>query len=401
MKLDRFSMQSLLAPQPQHRSRGWRRRSAALLLSLVLIGLIGYWYLTREARLIATAGSFLEGLTGGEVTIGRIDFSFFGGIDLANVVIRAPKRFDFGPAEGAGRVVFEVADLHLEHRPLSLLIGRFEVKRVVAIRPRFQIVRQKDTGLSNWQAMLSNRDQKPGARNQQYPVLHLRQCVLRSGTADGRQVSFADPVEVDLLAVPSIEHPGQYTCTFQPKGQDRLTRTLRVDLTKGRIAGDLPGIWISQLLPSLPAQYAKWCEIFELTGQVGAESIEFEGMDTGKCTINLADVALSVPLDESEFYGEQVRARRLVRMDGVAGQIVFEPTRVSFDIAGRMNHAPCRVWGTVTGYTGPLGEMGYDVRIDARRIAVPDRSDPYVAAQVSRLPLQIQKYFRLFDPTAG
>lgn len=397
----RLSTRSILAAPPQRRSKGWRRRSALVLLLLVLTGLAGYRYVTDEARLISIASDLLHGMTGGEVSISRMDFSFFGGTSLTNVVIRAPKQSDFGPADGAGRIVCEVPGLYLEHRPLSLLLGQFRITRITAVRPRFQIVHQKATGLSNWQAMLSNRPEPKGESSQQWPTLYLRQCTLRTGTLDGKHLTFAEPVELDVLAVPAADHPGQYTCRLQPLGQDRLVRTLQADIPNGRIKGDLPGIWISQVLPCLPAQYSKWCDILELTGQVGAESIEFDSKDTARCTINLSQVGLSVPIDESEFYGQQIRARRLVRLKDVTGRIIFEPAVVSFDLSGHLNDAPCRVWGRIDGYTGPANDIGYEVHIDAQHIAIPDRSDPYVADQVRRLPRPIYKQFKQFDPTAG
>lgn len=401
MKFPGWRTTSILPLPPQHRSIGWRRRSTLALLLLVLIGACAYQYLTAEGRLIPIARGFLEGMTGGEVTIRHMRFSFFRGIDLTHVVIRTPKRFDFGPQEGPGRVVFEVADLHLDHDPLSLLVGRFDIKRVIAVRPRFQIVRQKSTGLNSWQAMLSNRKTGKEDKRQQWPVIQLRECTLRSGATDGETVSFASPIELDVQAEPVSGQPGRYTCRLQPFGQDRLVRALDVNIPQGRIRGNLPGIWISQLLPSLPAQYARWCDILELAGEISAQSIHFDSGAKGKCTLNLSQVSLSVPEDESEFYGAKARARRLVRLTNVAGQITFEPATIAFEISGQLSGAPCHLWGRFDGYTGPAGEIGYEVHIDARHIAIPDRRDPYVADQVNRLPRKVYKYFEQFDPTAG
>ncbi len=401
MRHMRLTSKSILAAPPQHRSRGWRRRSAAVLLAMVLAGVAGYWYLTRPARLIPIAVDFLQGMSGGEVTIGSMDFTFFGGINLTDVLIRTPKRFDFGPAAGRGRVAFAVADLHLQHDPLSLLLGRFVVKRITAVRPQFQIVHQKATGLSNWQAMLSARPAGKHSGQQQWPIIHLKHCMLRSGMVDGKTLTFADPIEMEVLAEPQAGKPGEYTCRLQPLGNDRIIRTMQVDVPNGRIRGDLPDIRLSQVLPSLPPQCARWCDILELTGQLGADNIEFDRNGGSHCTVNLAHVSLSVPEDESEFYGKQARARRLLRLNGVAGRITFDEGHVTFDLTGRMNGGPCHLWGSVEGCGGPMGEMGYQIHIDVPRVAFPDRSNPYVADQVRRLPPRIYKYFTQFDPTVG
>ena len=175
----------LLAP-PDRRSPGWRRRSAGLLLLLVLLGTSGYWYLTNEVRLTSIARAFLQDLSGGDVEIGRVNVSFFGGIHVTDLAVRAPAEYDFGPRGGAGRVIFRAADVQLRHNPLSLLVGRFDIERIVAIRPEFIFVTDKATGRSNWQALMSRPpSKKAGGRPMVLPRVELKHCILRSGVLDG------------------------------------------------------------------------------------------------------------------------------------------------------------------------------------------------------------------------
>ena len=206
---------------------------------------------------------------------------------------------------------------------------------------------------------------------------------------------------MDLAATPDAGPARAYTCILQPLGPDRLPRTLKVDLEKRAVTGDLPGIQIAQFQLSLPAEYTRWCDILELTGQIGAEDIEYNPRQARRCTISLSRVTLSVPFDESEFFGQEVRARRMVRLRDVSGRIVFEPDRVGVDISGLLNGQRMRVWGTMTGYNGPFKAMGYDLHIDVRRFTIPDSRDPYAAGQIAMLGPRALKIFRQFDPTAG
>jgi hypothetical protein len=374
-----------------------------VLLALVLAGVCGYGYLTREARLTAMARAFLQDLSGGQVDIQRVQFSFFTGLHVTNLVVRTPNGAGGGTGDdGASRIVFQAADVWLRHRPLALLAGRFHVERVVAIRPEFRFVTDRASGWSNWQALIDRPRSNNGSGNPMaLPQVELKQCMLRSGVLDGGNLVLAEPLEMDLAAVPAGGAGRAYDCILQPLGADRLPRSLKVDLESGAVVGDLPGVLIAQFQQSLPAEYARWCEILELTGQIGADSIEYRPEEGARCAINLSHVTLSVPFDESEFYGEQVRARRMVRLREVTGRIVFEPAEVRLDIRGLLNGEPMRVWGRMAGYDGPLKAMGYDLQINVRRMALPDCRDPYAVRQIGLLGPRALKILHDFEPTAG
>jgi hypothetical protein len=402
MRRLRLSRLAILPAPPEHRSPGWRRRSATVLLAFVLVGACGYSYLTREGRLTAIARDLLEDLSGGQVDIQRVHFSFFSGLHVTNLVVRAPSDAGSAAAGDAGRIVFQAADVWLRHRPLSLLLGRFDVERLVAIRPEFRFVTNKTTGRSNWTALMDRpRRSRGGGEHMALPRVELKQCMLRCGVLDGARLELAEPLRLDLAAVPA-EGPGRvYDCVLQPAGVDRLLRHLKVDLETGAVSGDLPDMGIALFRQSLPAQYARWCEILELAGQVGADSIEFKPEQRARCAINLSRVMLSVPFDESEFDGAEVRARRMVRLREATGRIVFEPAEVRVDIRGQLNGEPVRVWGRMTGYNGPFKAMGYDLRIDLRKMAIPDCRDPYVVRQIGLLGPRALKIYHDFEPTAG
>ncbi len=396
-----FSIRDILPSPPEHRSPGWRERSAALLLGLVIAGTCGYWYLTSEARLTGIVQSFLENLTSGQVQIRQVDFSFFDGIEVADLAVLTPPDAEFGPADNDARTVFRAASVHLQHDPISLLLGRFRVERIVAVQPEFRFVTDRATGRSNWQSLLARPQAGEGGQSMPRPLprVELKDCVLRTGLLDGEDLALAEPLRLNLAAMPDPA-TNVYICRLRARGEDRRVSTVRIDLDNGAVAGDLPGIRIAQFQLSLPAAYARWCEILELAGQIDADSIDYSPQQT-RCTISLANVTLSVPFDEAEFYGQQQRARRLVRLEAVSGRIVFEPEKVQVDLDGQLNGRPVQVRGTMTNYTGPLAEMGYDLHIETGQLPVPDRNDPYVVAQLARLGSGVDRIFTLFDPTAG
>jgi len=381
----------------RRKTAGWRRRTAAAVLLLTCGVFGGYWYLTGQARLIRSAEHYLQVLSGGEVQIAGARFSFFEGIHLTGFTLTVPEGAKFGPESCQGKVVFHADDLYLMHDPVSLLLGRFEVRRIVATRPQFYIVVDRSTGRSNWQVMLAARPATRRGR-MQWPLVRLRRCAVRLGSLANDRLRWARPVEIELLAEPIPGEPGVYACAVRPLGQDVVVRHIRVDLRRGQVVGEIPEIRISQLRPSLPAEYDRWCQILELSGQIGAENIEYNPRQAGRYVINLNRVSLSVPLDESEFYGERARQRRLIRLRDVTGQIVFEPTQATFDLAGTLNGAPCRVWGRAERYLGRLAEVGLQVNVEAQDLPLPDRSDPYKKQQIRRLGRKVARFFELFDP---
>ena len=128
----------------------------------------------------------------------------------------------------------------------------------------------------------------------------------------------------------------------------------------------------SRCRPSTPAGARSW----NWRARSAPTASSTDPRQARRCAINLSHVTLSVPFDESEFYGEEVRARRMVRLQEVTGRIVFEPAEVRVDIRGLLNGEPMRVWGRMTGYNGPLKAMGYDLQIDVRRMAHPGLPRP-------------------------
>ncbi len=178
-------------------------------------------------------------------------------------------------------------------------------------------------------------------------------------------------------------------------------RRIRVDLETGAASGDLPAIQIAQFEPSLPPRYARWCDILELTGQIGADDIEYDPRKGARCAINLSHVTLSVPFDESEFDGAEARSGRMLRLREVSGRIVFEPPQARVDLAGLLNGEPVHVAGTLSGCDGPMEAMGYDLRIEVSRVALPNARDDRVIRQIGLLGSRAAKILDDFEPTAG
>ena len=398
-----MSARGWLAPRHGRRpvSR-WRRRLGLAALLLLILAVVGYNRVTSEARLRGFAERWLEGFSGGQVHIDRLQFNLFSGLQLVGVRIVPPPQAEFFPPDTPQeeQVLFSAGTLFLRLRPLSIISGNLVVPEIIAVNPKLTLVQRAPDGLSNWQAMLANRPQRgPGGKPPRLPAIRLRNVEVQQfrinerGRSGGAvQVFYADAQPLPGKAQAYDLRVTKLVPTSRPAELVGETGRLEIDLETLVIAGSLPSLNMEELVFAAPPDIQRWLETLDLRGFVRAETFVYDPRSHGRASLSLRDAQLSIPLDASEAAGAV--EDRYVHFSGLAGTITFDGHAAEVSLEGRFREGPIKLAGRLTLPDGPvsgLSGIGLDVDITATALQMP-RNDPETPPAERRF---VQRWKRL------
>jgi len=378
----------------------WRRRLALASLFVLGCGYYAYQYFTSDERIRKQAVAFLTQFSGGEVRVGQARFSFFSGVALRDVLIALPPEVDFDPTAKSlqDRQVFAAREVQLHHEPFSLLVGRLKVAEIVANQPTVTLVKNPEHPryAYNWQMLFPSRPQKRARGSGSLPTVCVRNARVQiSEIREGRRKAEPD-IELSALARPDRHRSNTYTIPWRKLGDRPERGRLYYRLGSGTYTGELPALPMTTVKASLPPGYTEWLESLEIAGQIKPEHVHYDSRHGSRAAIRLEDVRLSVPMTTEQRPTTQA-AGRFIKLTGVTGQLVLTPTESSARIKGRLNGAPCDVAASVTNYAGPLEDAGFDIRLQASGVRLPDPKDP-VGARFIEPIAKLRSFFGDFDP---
>lgn len=168
-----------------------------------------------RALLARAASEALSRALRGQVTIGSVGGSFFGGLTIRDLEIRDDAGNPFASIPRA------VADYRLE----NLLAGRIVLDRLILVEPRIEIVKWR-SGRTNLEDILRLGEGEPGTGSPQ--LVEFRQVLIASGDITVRvpwnPPDTADtPQEVAVALAAQRAVPGREIATG-PEGLERVIR---------------------------------------------------------------------------------------------------------------------------------------------------------------------------------
>lgn len=356
---------------------------------------LGYQRITSESRLRNYAEIWLEGFTGGDARIERVEFDLFRGMTLVGVTVAVPEHPPFNPGNNSleARTIFRSSSLFLRLRPLSVITGDLVVPEVVAVQPELTLVRRLSDGLGNWQAMLSRRPRREGRETTpELPRIRLRNARLGQFQLDKTGRSGGSPQIIYAEAQPGETGTGVYEVLItkvtesdreREAAHSGETGNLTIDMRTLAVAGRLPTMTIEELLFTAPPAVVRWLDVLDLQGLVRPETFALEPDRERTATLNLREASLSIPLDADEY--ALPSDERYVQLSDIAGTIEFDGPRTTLDLSGRFSGSRVEARGAFRlpeAEGAGLDQAGFDLELHLHDVVLPRQDESRPAAEV-------------------
>jgi hypothetical protein len=360
-------------------------------VSLIFLASViaSYWAVTDPVRLRQMAQVYLSDLVGGKVSVGTATLSLLQGLHLSNVTVWVDG------SDAPDSKVFEADAIDIGYDPTSLLRGRLEATRIVATKPRVNLVESTETGRWNVQRLRPKRHPEPSGRRPSggpAPEIPLPQVVVRDARIDYGELSDhrlvpRGSMDVEGRVFPSAD-AARYLFELQSRGAIEGVGpvvTGQVQL-KGATAGQLDATLAHfrfgrDIEAMLPREVRSFWQAHHLQGAVDIPEFRYTPALLGShgklarresfdLRIRLQHVRLVVQPEEMDPPAKgatrPAEPRPPIPVDDVTGEYRFNPDGVRF-------HS---VRGTLLGntflVTGTLGGYSPDVPMHLRLETPPD-----------------------------
>ncbi len=404
---DRFDRLTTLASAGRARIGRARRIAGILVLAALGLTIFGYQRVVVPDRLLPLVRDHLTDLTCGDVEIGRAEFRLFRGIYLTDVRILLPPSSEFVSASAIprDREIFRATQVHLRHDPLRLLLGRVRVRELTATGGEFTIVRRVSDGRYNWFDLCTRQDMSGSIADLPTVRLNNVSMTLRN-LFDGRYRDL-DRIELSLVAEPDHRERDGIVVRWRQRGFERKDGVLALNLRRGSVeaqSGGLPTMNIEAMLAAMPGnvqELARWLTLLDVRGRLGVEALSFDPDRPGRATIQLNDLAMSIPLDEQER--RRAPAARLLRLYNVSGRIHWSGDEIETDLLGELNGQACSLYGTLCRVEGEAltwDSVGLDLALGVERFRLPKLTENPADASsafIRRFP-PLLFFYELYDP---
>lgn len=370
-----------------------RRRRTLFVLFPIAIAVMGYLlvrHYTRPERITAIAEAYLQQFTRGRVTVGDASFSLFGGVRLFDLRVDPVER----EASGGGTLVdgdrpmppvFSCRETKVTHNLLSMLVGDFRIRSIVASQPTCSIVRDTATGRTSLLSLFKVPEGGQYAPDSM-PSFDLRDARIVVISREGDRDRVVGDLRLSFRALPSRQEPGVYNVVWEGGGGRTSSGYSQIDLISGRlrnIRGGLPWMSIEAVMLALDARYdgaGAWCELLGLDGNVRASDYKLGSgprhRDASSATIELRNASISIPIDKHEH--SLPAADRYLRFQRVNGHVEVTTDEIAAQFDGVFHGSECSVVATFRGGVDELTtlqDVGFDAKLTTKDLTLP-RPDP-------------------------
>jgi len=380
-------IRKISARLPRRRRRLWRyispqRRGAGLvLLTVLLTGVYGYWYLTNDGRIRRQARRYLQNLTGGRVDIDHADFSLFGGIELRGVRVHLP-------ASRSPEHFFVARTVFLRYSPWGLLAtGRIQSTEIICIEPVVSLDYDAESGLYpalRHFASIGPEGLRPGFGEAGLPPIRVVRGLLRRVEVVGGLRRVAAEKHLNVLMSPVSQM--QYRVDFEERPAEKPSRSrgsLVFSVATGKISQESGTLW-SDVGELLPAKYAHWLRRYGIKGSFDFSSRTDPQTKRKLFHVVLKDFSMKLPASEGDL-----------DLLNVCGRLTFDERGVSLsEITGRIRQAGAATFQMEGRYDGyePDSPFAVDIHIKAMEL-------PRSISAAGQLARTLRKLHEQYSPT--
>lgn len=403
-----------------------RERVGQALLVLTAFVVTAYWYNTRDASIRKRATEYLGTITAGEVQVGRARFTMFGGITLYDVRVAAPFDSELDPqaVNREDREVFSAGSVTLLHNPWRLLLGGWQIDRIVVTQPTISLVHNPDTGARNWRRLFASSEPRRPSVPAHRPQITMRSArvYVSSLETGGHRESDLEELDADIRPHPTV--PTAYCIELRRLGAPPERTTVVFDPDNSLVT-NAPFIDARTIRLQLPRPYQRFFEAIALEGDVKLDRINYaqdahEGrhdvveLRAVRCVIPVdlwttgeAASASSAPRGESPPGGPTpaeptgapaAEANHTFQVTDVHGVMDLAARCLRVNLTGRINGATCTITGSIDQVDRPLGEMDLDLTFRCNRLPMPQGT---LRAHLSTDPTVhelLRRFFADYDP---
>jgi len=389
---------------------------AFLGLTIGLVVLVFYLRFANPEYVRATAEAYIQQFTNGRVHVGSADFTWLGGVQLYDVIVRDSKR-DAGQAiPGAGRdtdeVVFSCKDLQLDANLLWGVLGKLRIRTVVADEPTCLIVRRASDGSTNLTDLLKWGSDETRSEELSLPTIELRNAHVRVVHRQNDRDRVVDEQTLTVRGRPSGTDPRFYDIVWRGGGARRAQGHSQVDVQSGRlrnISGGLPWMSLEAVMTVVNAQNPEvgaWSDLLGLKGAVRAIDYDFSGgsarEEPRSATVELEDATLSIPITDEEI-GLPLDERYL-RFKRVFGNIKLTAQGIAARFNATFHGGECDVTLSMKGAVediSSLDDVDFSVQVNAKNLELPvnDLATHPAHHRFVQRWAPIKKFYRDFQPS--
>ncbi len=402
---------------------GSRRRIwKAVCVSIVVLGAAFvaaesiYRHYTDPERVRAVAEDYLQSYVTGRVTIGSATVSLFNGVRLFDVSISQPPQ----STEVGNRPVFSCEEIEISHSPLAALVGRLEIRSLVAFEPTCTIVHNAAVGTTNLPELFHGVGGGTALSTVSLPTVELRNARVRvlDRRSDGDHE--VENLRLTVRGRPSRKDARLYDVVWQGTEDSAARGHSQIDLRTGcprNVFGGLPAMSVEAVMLAVNATYdgaGALRDLLGLGGKVRARDynlIDDSSSDRPRSvTIDLQDATVSIPIDDED--ASHPLNRRYLRFNDVNGTVQFTTEEIRATFTGSFYGSACEVSAVLRGgldeWTS-LDDVDFEAELSVTELQLPrpdsgtdsgtDSGAPEEQRRFINAWPRLARFYERYDPT--
>jgi len=386
-----------------------RHRIGLTLLILVASGFSLYFYFTRDESIRLRTIAYLREATGGDVEVGRAQFSMFGGIALDDVSVSTPydKELDASAVDAASRKIFSARTLTIQHDPWRLLVGSLRIDRIMAAEPKITLSQNIATGKRNWRSLFSETKKERKTGPVRRPLVTLRNAVVDVVSIDekGDRNARATVLDADVRPHPQND---EALCIEIRRLTNPPERTTVIFNPRDQMVANTPFVDMGTIGLQLPAAYQQFFDRVQLQGDLKLARINYgSGADQPRdIEVEIRDVscifppAMWRPKTAPANDPPGVLPKDNLAMTEMNGRMTVRGNALQVELTGRLNGAPCRVDGQIDHIQddAELRDYGLDLHLAFDRFIMPEGGNREDLLNDIRVPEDLREFICRYDP---
>lgn len=317
-----------------------RRWAARIALTLLVLLLVGLWYVTNPKRISRLSEVLLSRVLGGNVKVQTGHLSLSGTLILQGIEVRTPESAD-ATVESAVPI-FTAEQIEARFDWLSLFSGQLNATQLVATTPVFGPIENRDTGHWNYELLrpgFGGSSSTPSShKGLSLPVVVLRDARVKWGEIRQGKLQQTSETVIDGELTPDPHQDATYRFQFnQYASPISLPGAAVIIPTQPGVR--VRGMWdtiansfnISSedvvmsdtLRNGLPAVARDWCQEHHLAGRLSKVNMEFNPQDGLTLTVDYADVGMIQMISPEQGMALGEAPAYPVDINNVRGRVVF------------------------------------------------------------------------------